>query len=213
MLNVFLVLALATAVLLAIVSGARPAHALPPDFTVNTTTDENLTLSTDTNCVSPSGCSLRAALEAADNRGAVATTISVPFLSGTYNLDPTLGALQVGAVAGETVTVTGNIDPTITMAGCTETLTLSCMIFFVDPSGNGGVTVTLSSITISGGHTALGGGGILGGSLTATPDVLTVSNCTITGNSATGGGKDAARLADALEAGARAVRDKLGGRH
>ncbi|HEY8740962.1 MAG TPA: hypothetical protein VIN56_10260 [Candidatus Dormibacteraeota bacterium] len=188
MLNVFLVLALATAVLLAIVSGARPAHALPPDFTVNTTTDENLTLSTNTLCVSPSGCSLRAALEAADNRGAVATTISVPFLSGTYNLDPTLGALQVGAVAGETVTVTGNIDPTITMAGCTETLTLSCMIFFVDPSGNGGVTVTLSSITISGGHTALGGGGILGGSLTATPDVLTVSNCTITGNSATGGG-------------------------
>jgi alanyl-tRNA synthetase len=31
-------------------------------------------------------------------------------------------------------------------------------------------------------------------------------------NSATGGGKDAARLGDALEAGARAVRDKLGGR-
>jgi len=32
-------------------------------------------------------------------------------------------------------------------------------------------------------------------------------------NSATGGGKDAARLGDALEAGARAVRDKLGGRN
>ena len=31
-------------------------------------------------------------------------------------------------------------------------------------------------------------------------------------NSATGGGKDAARLGDALEAGARAVREKLGGR-
>ena len=31
-------------------------------------------------------------------------------------------------------------------------------------------------------------------------------------NSATGGGKDAARLRDALDAGARAVRDKLGGR-
>ena len=32
-------------------------------------------------------------------------------------------------------------------------------------------------------------------------------------SSATGGGKDAARLGDALEAGARAVRDKLGGRN
>jgi len=31
-------------------------------------------------------------------------------------------------------------------------------------------------------------------------------------NSATGGGKDAARLGDALDAGARAVREELGGR-
>jgi len=31
-------------------------------------------------------------------------------------------------------------------------------------------------------------------------------------NSATGGGKDAARLGDALDAGARAVKEKLGGR-
>ena len=185
----FLVVALAAALLVAFGGGAQQAHAAPVTFTVTTVTDEVLTNPLGTDCVSASGCSLRAALEAADNRGADVTTINVPDALG-YNLDPNLGALQVGAVSGEIVHISGTHEVAINQAaGCTETVLRSCMVFFLDPGGIGGITVSISGLTIEGGHTANvgGGGGILGGSLSAASDTTTLSNSVVTGNTATGG--------------------------
>lgn len=182
---------LALATVIGLAGHAQPALALPPTFTVNTLNDENLTNPADVNCVSPSGCSLRAALQAADNRGAVSTTIAIP--AGTYLLNAGFGALQVGAISGENVTITGTSGgaPADTIvqqaAGCTEPA-LSCMVFSLDPTGLvGGVTVSISGLTITGGHTAVGGGGILGGSISPTAaDNTTLSNCAITNNTSTG---------------------------
>jgi len=180
---------LALAMVIGLAGHTQPALALPITFTVNTLTDEDLTNPANVNCVSPSGCSLRAALHAADNRGAMSTTIDVP--AGTYLLS--LGALQVGVVTGENVSITGTSGgaPADTIvqqaAGCTEPA-LSCMVFSLDPTGLvGGVTVSISGLTITGGQTGLGGGGILGGSISPTaPDNTTLSNCAITNNTSTG---------------------------
>jgi len=181
---------LALAMLIGLAGHAQPAFALPPTFTVNTLNDENLSNPADVNCVSPSGCSLRAALEAADNRGAVSTSIGVP--AGTYLLNPGFGALQVGVISGENVTIMGTSGgaPADTIvqqaAGCTEPA-LNCMVFFLDPGSVGGVTVSISGLTITGGHTGIGGGGIAGGSLSpGAPDNTTLSSCAITNNAATG---------------------------
>jgi uncharacterized repeat protein (TIGR01451 family) len=166
----------------------QQALALPPTFTVNTLNDENLINPADLNCISPSGCSLRAALEAADNRGPVSTTIAVP--AGTYLLS--LGALQVGAVPGENVSITGTsggapADTIVQQApGCTEPA-MNCMVFFLDPLSVGGVTVSISGLTITGGKTAVGGGGVEGGSIApSAADNTTLSSCAITNNSASG---------------------------
>jgi uncharacterized repeat protein (TIGR01451 family) len=177
---------LALAMLISLAGHTQPALAVPPTFSVTTLNDENLSNPADVNCVSISGCSLRAALAAADNRGAVSTSIGVP--AGTYLLS--LGALQVGAVSGENVSIAGTSggapgDTTVQQAaGCTEPA-LNCMVFFLDPGSVGGVTVSISGLTITGGHTALGGGGILGGSISpAAADNTTLSGCAINNNSA-----------------------------
>ncbi|HEV2034160.1 MAG TPA: putative Ig domain-containing protein [Candidatus Dormibacteraeota bacterium] len=115
------------------------------------------------------------------------TTIAVP--AGTYLLS--LGALQVGANTGENVIVSGTsgapADTIVQQAvGCAEPA-LSCMVFFLDPGNVGGVTVSLLGLTITGGHTALGGGGIAGGSISPTAaDTTTLSNCAITNNTSVG---------------------------
>ena len=189
LLRASLVIGLAAALLVALGGGTQQALAAPITFTVTTLNDEVLSNPLGTDCVSASGCSLRAALKAADNRGADVTTINLPDVHG-YNLDPNLGALQVGAVSGEVVHITGTPGVAINqVAGCSETALRSCMVFFLDPGGIGGITVSISGVTIGGGHTANagGGGGILGGSLSAAPDTLTISNCVVTGNTASGG--------------------------
>jgi CSLREA domain-containing protein/uncharacterized repeat protein (TIGR01451 family) len=185
----FLVVALVAAVLVALGSGLKPAHAAI-SFTVDTFNDEPLDTPGDTNCVSaatPSHCSLRAALQAADNRGAGVTTINVP--SGTYTLSPALGALQVGAVPGETVNIAGSAATVQQSSLCAESALINCMVFFLDPGAIGGINASISGLTIDGGHTANagGGGGILGGSLSVTPDITAISDATFTDNSATGG--------------------------
>ena len=173
-----------TAVLFAASGGVRSAHASPVTFNVSTTLDEPLTNPADTNCVSLSGCSLRAALKAADNRGVDTTTINVP--GATYTL--ALGALRVGGTAGETVIIAGSSAVIVQAPLCSEPV-LNCMVFFLDPNGIGGITVNLSGLTIEGGNTANagGGGGILAGSLSTSGDALTISNSTISGNKASGG--------------------------
>ncbi len=172
------------------------AVLLPPltvraaTFTVTTTTDEHLTTAGNTSCASASGCSLRAAIEAANNAGG-ATTVNVP--SGTYNL--TLGVLSVGNYPG----AQSSYNVTISGAGSATTIihqasAPSDRVFLLDapatlPSPRGSVTVSISGVTVSGGtDTAdgLGGGGIAGGSGSVTPaDSLSLNDVVVTNNATT----------------------------
>ena len=119
--------------------------------------------------------SLREAVCAANNAGATSSTITVA--AGTYVL--TNGELQMGKVSGSNITLTG--------AGAGSTIidgNNASRVFDLDPSIVGGVTTSISGVTIRNGMvTTFGGAGIIAGSGNATTrDVLTISNSTITGN-------------------------------
>ncbi len=181
--------ALATAVLLVaaglFVVTAEPAFAAT--FTVTTAADEHLTSSAGTTCVSPSGCSLRAAVEAANNLGGT-NTINVP--PATYLL--TLGELQIGTFSGAqanyntTIHGTGTAVNTIIQVpnpGCPPTCS---RVFNVDPNLHGGVFVTIDGVTVTGGRSgpgSVGGAGILAGS---TGDSTTLTNCVVSNNQVLG---------------------------
>jgi len=81
--------ALATAVLLVaaalFVVTAEPAFAAT--FNVTTAADEHLTSPTGTTCVSSSGCSLRAAIEATNNLGGT-SAVNVPHRNGRQHRHP-----------------------------------------------------------------------------------------------------------------------------
>ncbi len=119
--------------------------------------------------------SLREAVCLANNIGG-AVTINIP--SGTYNL--TNGELQVGKAGGNDVTLSGagQASTVISAGGLSRVLNL-------DPSVLGGVAVSISGVTVTGGAvTTFGGAGIIGGSGTAaTADTLSISNTTLTNNS------------------------------
>jgi hypothetical protein len=157
---------------------AQRAQAAGP-FTVNTTNDTHaVTAGTSAND-SGGHISVRSAIEAA-NAQAGATTINVP--PGTYNL--TFGELDVATNAGKTITILasgGNAANTIiNQTNGTD------RVFNIDPNSVGSDTVTISGLTIQGGHDKTdiaGGAGILAGSITATPkDVLNLSGCVIANN-------------------------------
>jgi hypothetical protein len=128
----------------------------------------------------PSPLSLREATCLADNIGG-AVTISVP--PGTYHLSN--GELAVGRASGQNVTITGGgqASTVIDAGGLNRVLD-------IDQNAVGGVTTSLSGVTISGGvDNTFGGAGIIGGSgNTATLDALTIDSSTITGNHANTGG-------------------------
>jgi CSLREA domain-containing protein len=136
----------------------------PPSFVVNTTQDAASSTSGKT--------SLRAAILAAN---AAAGNVTISF-------DPTVFATL------QTITLTlGEIDLTNTKA--TETIVGPAAGVKVNGGGlsrvfgvDGGVTASLSRMTITGGKTTGAGGGLdnLG--------TATLVNCTVTGNSATDGG-------------------------
>jgi hypothetical protein len=140
-------------------------------YTVNDPTDAPLATSTDTNCVSTNGgsCTLRAAVQAADNTGG-ASTISVP--ANTYTLtippagyqtvpacttqydyggdgcdtnDPAAGDLDV--MSGTTVTITG-------AGSATTTINANAVdrAFAVESGGS----LSLSGVTIENGAPAYG---------------------------------------------------------
>jgi hypothetical protein len=146
-------------------------------FTVNTTSD--------THAISPAASpndgaghvSLRSAVEAANAQGG-ATTINVP--AGVYNL--TLGELGIAPNGNKTNFISG-AGAASTIVNQTDGLN---RVFNIDFNSLGGTAVTLSGITIQGGHDGadtLGGAAILAGSVTATPkDVLNVSNCIVQNN-------------------------------
>jgi hypothetical protein len=146
-------------------------------FTVNTTSDTHATSPASSPNDSGGHVSLRSAIEAA-NAQSGATTINVP--AGTYNLS--LGELGIAANGNKTNTISG--------AGVASTIVSQTdptnRVFNIDFNSVGRTLVTLSGITIQGGHDGadgLGGAGILAGSVTSTPkDVLNLSNCVIQNN-------------------------------
>ena len=163
------------ALLLAFTPYARAAGP----FTVNITNDTHAVSSGTSPNDSGGHISLRSAIEAA-NAQSGATTINVP--SGAYNL--AFGELDVATNAGKNITIQAS--------GGTAANTFvnqtngNDRVFNIDANSLGSDTVTLSGLTIQGGHDKTdlaGGAGILAGSITNTPkDVLNLSNCVIANN-------------------------------
>jgi hypothetical protein len=153
-----------------------PGRAAGP-FTVNIASDTHASSPATSPNDSGGHISLRSAIEAA-NAQAGATTINVP--AGTYNL--TLGELDIAVNGGKTNTIVG--------AGAATTIVTQTdptnRVFNIDFNSVGGTVVSISGITIQGGHDGadnLGGAGVLAGSVTSTPkDVLNLTNCWIQNN-------------------------------
>ncbi len=105
------------------------------------------------------------------------TTINVP--TGTYNL--TSGELQVAPGGSKTILIQSSGGQAVI-----NQTDGNNRVFNIDPNSLGGVTVTLSGLTVQGGHDGAdnyGGAGILDGSVSATPkDVLNLINCSVLNN-------------------------------
>jgi len=132
-------------------------------------------------------CSLRGAVAFANvNPG---TTINVP--AGTYQLN--IAGTGEGFTGNNSIgdlDIRGN-NTIIVGAGAATTIiqqtTANDRVIEVNPDLLSGFNFTISDVTITGGKetTAVGGGGIISGSIN---NSVTVTNCVITGNSATGTG-------------------------
>ncbi|HJQ03232.1 MAG TPA: putative Ig domain-containing protein [Jatrophihabitans sp.] len=124
----------------------------------------------------PTGTSLREAICAANNAGAASTTINVA--AGTYLV--TNGELAMGKVAGSNITLTG--------AGSASTIidgNHNSRVFDLDPSVVGGVTSSISGVTIQNGRDGtFGGAGLIAGGGHNAQDTLTVSNSVFSNNQA-----------------------------
>jgi hypothetical protein len=119
--------------------------------------------------------SLREAVCAANNFGTTPVTISVQ--PGTYTL--TNGELQMGKVSGSNISLIGSGAASTIIDGNNAK-----RVFDLDPSIVGGVTTSISAVTITNGaDTTFGGAGIIAGSgNVATLDSLTITNSTISNN-------------------------------
>lgn len=136
----------------------------------------------------PNDCSLRGAVAFANvNPG---TTINVP--AGTYQLNIPGGAPE-GFTGNNAI---GDLDiradnTIIAGAGAATTIIQQTQpndrVIEVNPDLLSGFDFSISGVTITGGKetTAVGGGGIISGSINNT---MSVTNCVISGNSATGVG-------------------------
>jgi hypothetical protein len=126
----------------------------------------------------PSPLSLREATCIANNYGNTqAVTINIP--AGTYTL--TSGELQVSKVSGSNVSLVG--------AGSASTIidgNHNSRVLDFDPSTVGGITNSISGVTITNGRDGtFGGAGVIAGSgNTNTIDTLTVSNSVFSNNQA-----------------------------
>jgi hypothetical protein len=144
-------------------------EALEPRVLLSTYTVENLydVPSSNSNYTN----SLRWAINEADAAGGDQTIAFASGLTGTISLSESLGSLTLADTSG-TLTIDSPGAGTIT----------------VNAGGHSGVfsvesgSVSISGLTITGGHTSGSGGGIY------SDGTLTISDCTITGNSAAGNG-------------------------
>jgi hypothetical protein len=157
----------------------QPVRGAGP-FTVNVTGDTHAVSPGSSPNDSGGNISLRSAIEAA-NAQSGATTINVP--AGSYNL--TLGEIDIAPNGSQTNTISG--------AGAASTIVTQTdptnRVFNVDSNSLGSTALTISGLTIQGGHDGadnLGGAGILAGSITAIPkDVLNLGNCVVQNNHCT----------------------------
>ena len=172
------------------VTAAQPAVrnlALP--FFVSIDVDRTDDVAAASACTAAANdCSLRGAVAFANlNPG---TTIVVP--SGTYQLNIAGGAVEgfSGNNSIGDLDVTGN-NTIITGAGAATTIIQQTQpndrVLEVNPFLAASFNFAISDVTITGGKetTAVGGGGIISGSINNT---MSVTNCVLSGNSATGVG-------------------------
>ena len=136
----------------------------------------------------PNDCSLRGAVAFANlNPG---TTVNVP--AGTYQLNIAGGAVE-GFSGNNSI---GDLDVTanntvIAGAGASTTIIQQTQpndrVLEVNPNLLASFNFSISDVTITGGKetTAVGGGGIISGSINNT---MSVTNCVLSNNSATGAG-------------------------
>jgi CSLREA domain-containing protein len=154
-----------------------PHAAVNQTFTVNTQNDTNLATPSSTSCVDTDGnCSLRAAVEAANNDAPNVDAINVP---AGYDilLNSSFGSINVNTsmfISG----LSGGAAPVVDGQGATEVFD----IYSNDPTVN--PAVQIGNMTIQGGSSSDGGDIFLGD---YTSD-LTLSSVTVTGGSATDGG-------------------------
>ena len=172
--------------------GPRAASApvstfIPPFFATITVDRTDDTVAASACTAAANDCSLRGAVAFANlNPG---TTISVP--AGTYQLN--IAGTGEGFSGNNSI---GDLDirannTVIAGAGAATTIiqqtTLNDRVIEVNPNLLANFNFSISDVTITGGKetTAVGGGGIISGSINNT---MSVTNCVITGNSATGTG-------------------------
>jgi large repetitive protein len=172
-----LVAALAGVALLVVcLAAAQPALAATINVTSTADVAANFGACGNSAQTVPTGTSLREAICAANNAGAASTTINVA--AGTYTI--TNGELQMGKVAGSNITLTG--------AGSASTIidgNHNSRVFDLDPSVIGGVTTSISGVTITNGRDdTFGGAGLIGGGGHNAKDHLTVSNSVFSNNQA-----------------------------
>ena len=165
------------------------AAALPAPFFAAITVDRTDDTAAASACTAAANdCSLRGAVAFANvNAG---TTINIP--AGTYQLNIPGGAPE--GFSGDNsigdLDIRGN-NTIITGAGAGTTTiqqtTANDRVIEVNPDLLANFNFTISGVTITGGKetTAVGGGGIISGSV---GNSVTVTNCVISGNSATGVG-------------------------
>jgi hypothetical protein len=168
-------------------AAAQPAVTAP--FFATITVDRTDDVAAASACTAAANdCSLRGAVANANlNPG---TTISLP--AGTYQLNIPGGATEGfsgnDAIGDLDVTAT---NTTITGAGAASTIIQQTQpndrVLEVNPFLDANFSFSISGVTITGGKetTAVGGGGIISGSIDNT---VSVTNCVISGNSASGAG-------------------------
>jgi hypothetical protein len=157
---------------------AEPAGA-SVIFNVTTTIDEHNT--GGTSCVSANGCSLRAAVEAANAVGGAGITLAP---GATYQL--TLGSLNIGTAINQVFTITGNnaIIQAKQPVTCPATPGTCNVVLDLDPNVLGQETFAINNVTITGGETnSIGGAGVQGG---ADLDVYSFSGDTFSNNTILG---------------------------
>jgi CSLREA domain-containing protein len=161
---------------------AKPRATAPfRTYVVNTTADAPLLSSGSISCVDnqiTAHCSLRAAVEAANNLNRPAL---IELSAGTYYLtDTSDGSLEVDNAGGTTITGKG---PTLTRID--SELGYAHSAVTVNTSANsGGSSLQMSGLSISGGDAVEGGGIYIDGSSLS----LVLDNVHVSGNSAVDGG-------------------------